>query len=453
MASSCDTRVLDWLGYFPKHWNVENFNSVFTEVKTKNRGLVEKRVLSLSYGNVIIKPLEKLRGLIPESFETYQILKPGDIVVRPTDLQNDQTSLRVGLCKDAGIITSAYISLRSRGALDNKYGSLVLKAYDFEKVFYGYGSGLRQNLDFKHLKYIPIPIPSLEEQLAIIKFVDHLEIRVARAISAKIQLQAKLEEKRISIIDSLVLGRNLLNSDRQKTDYSWLGSIPTSWDIEPLRAFLKPSKNTVGELSDNYVLLSLTKNGVIVRDLSALKGKFPASFNTYQVVQPEDFIFCLFDVDETPRTVGRSNHSGMITGAYDVFKPTGAINPEYLLYQLLSFDNLKKLKPLYRGLRKVIPRGSFMSLRIAVPSQIEQINIISQINQVTNKIDKALLAVKEEIALLREYRTRVISDVVLGKKDVRSIAENLPSIAVAEMEELSLIPLSDGEESEERDDD
>src|ERR1035441_8373764 len=98
---------LPWLGKIPAHWNEQPGFAVFREKQEKNTGLREKRVLSLSYGRIVIKSADKLHGLVPDSFETYQIVNPGDIIIRSTDLQNDWTSLRVGLVHDRGIITSA----------------------------------------------------------------------------------------------------------------------------------------------------------------------------------------------------------------------------------------------------------------------------------------------------------------------------------------------------------
>ncbi|MHC9542649.1 MAG: hypothetical protein AB9903_24330 [Vulcanimicrobiota bacterium] len=134
----------------------------------------------------------------------------------------------------------------------------------------------------------------------------------------------------------------------------WLGVVPAHWKFLPNKQVFKLRSEIVGENFGEFVLLSLTLNGVIKRDMVNPKGKFPTEFNTYQVVQPGDFVFCLFDVDETPRAVGISPYKGMITGAYTVLKPISN-NPRYIYYLYLSFDNGKVLKPIYTGLRKVIP--------------------------------------------------------------------------------------------------
>lgn len=121
---------------------------------------------------------------------------------------------------------------------------------------------------------------------------------------------------------------------------------------------LTETKKIVGENSKDFTLLSLTTKGIIVRDISSGKGKFPSDFSTYQVVKPNDMVFCMFDVDETPRTVGLSTISGMITGAYTVYESHN-VDPEFLLYYFTAIDNKKGFKPLYSGLRKVVSKDVF----------------------------------------------------------------------------------------------
>lgn len=133
--------------------------AAFREKRVKNTGMREKTVLSLSYGRIVVKPPEKLHGLVPDSFETYQIVEPGDIIIRSTDLQNDWNSLRVGLVQNRGIITSAYLGFRTTGTLRPDFGYQMLHTFDLLKVFYGLGSGLRQNLDFGDFKRMLIFMP------------------------------------------------------------------------------------------------------------------------------------------------------------------------------------------------------------------------------------------------------------------------------------------------------
>ena len=160
---------IEWLGGVPAHWKQMHGRTCYYEKKTPNIGMQETTVLSLSYGQIVVKPVEELHGLVPASFETYQIVEPGDIIIRPTDLQNDWNSLRSGLSRHHGVITSAYMCLHTRGIMSREYGHLLLHTYDLKKVFYGLGSGLRQNLSWSDFKYLPCLVPPHPEQIAIVR--------------------------------------------------------------------------------------------------------------------------------------------------------------------------------------------------------------------------------------------------------------------------------------------
>jgi len=190
---------------------------------------------------------------------------------------------------------------------------------------------------------------------------------------------------------------------------SWLGQIPEHWDIIKAKHILTPYNIKVGERSREYDLLSLTLQGIIKRDMENPTGKFPASFDTYQEVHPGDFVFCLFDNEETPRTVGLSEYFGMITGAYDVFRcERENVNSKYLLYYYLTIDDKKHMKPLYRGLRKTIPYNSFMRYGIPVPPRHEQDKIVEVIDKRIADIDNYIATKTKELDLLREYITSLI---------------------------------------------
>ena len=136
----------------------------------------------------------------------------------------------------------------------------------------------------------------------------------------------------------------------------WLGEIPAGWDMLPNKYIFKLKKNLVGKKSNQYTLLSLTLNGIIKRDMENPQGKFPAEFDTYQEVNSGDFVFCLFDVEETPRCVGLSDFEGMITGAYTVMQVSSKFDKRFLYYFYLNLDKDKRLRPLYTGLRNTISK-------------------------------------------------------------------------------------------------
>ncbi len=192
----------------------------------------------------------------------------------------------------------------------------------------------------------------------------------------------------------------------------WLGEIPEHWETLANKYIFKLKKNQVGKKSSDFVLLSLTLNGVIKRDMENPQGKFPAEFNTYQEVKKGDFIFCLFDVEETPRTVGLSGFDGMITGAYTVMQPDENFDKGFLYYFYLNLDADKRMKPLYTGLRNTISKDNFFSFRSFVPPLSEQTAIATFLDNKTALIDKAIAIKQKQIELLKERRQILIHNAV-----------------------------------------
>ncbi|MBR5696056.1 MAG: restriction endonuclease subunit S [Paludibacteraceae bacterium] len=202
-------------------------------------------------------------------------------------------------------------------------------------------------------------------------------------------------------------------SSYKDSGVKWLGEIPSHWEVLALKHVLKSKKDIVGKHSSQYDLLSLTLKGIIKRDMENPEGKFPTSFDTYQVVYPNDFIFCNFDNEETPRAVGLSPYKGMITGAYDVlFRKNPNLTDNYLIYYFLYIDDAKRFKPLYKGLRKTVPFDSFMSYKIPVPPLSEQDAIVSYLDTVTSQIDTAISQQQKMIDLLNERKQIIINNAV-----------------------------------------
>ncbi|MBO6183397.1 restriction endonuclease subunit S [Chryseobacterium tructae] len=198
---------VDWIGEIPEHWEVVPGLMVYRENKTNNIGMKEDVVLSLSYGEIVIKPKEKLVGLVPESFETYQIVKPGDIIIRCMDLQNDKTSLRTGIAINNGIITNAYLNLNIINSNNSKYYYNFLHTLDTTKVIYKLGTGLRQNLSYRDFKRLPVIVPTIDEQNGIVRYIDQLKMKTSKAILLKQQEIEKLKEYKTVLIDNVVTGK------------------------------------------------------------------------------------------------------------------------------------------------------------------------------------------------------------------------------------------------------
>ena len=163
---------IEWVGMIPAHWHIKVLFQLVSQVKSKNKNLSETNLLSLSYGKIKRKNIDDTEGLLPASFDGYNIIENNDIVLRLTDLQNDHTSLRVGRATERGIITSAYITIRPTNSRMSEYLYYLLHSFDIKKGFYGMGSGVRQGLNYDEVKMLKLPLPPLLEQSAIAAYLD-----------------------------------------------------------------------------------------------------------------------------------------------------------------------------------------------------------------------------------------------------------------------------------------
>ena len=198
---------IEWIGEIPKDWEVHPVYVYFEEGKTKNYRMQEQNLLSLSYGRIIRKDINTNGGLLPASFNTYNVVEAGDIIIRPTDLQNDKRSLRTGLVKEQGIITSAYIDLRPKDNVNSKYYHYLLHSYDIIKVFYNMGNGVRQGLNFSEFAKLLLLEPTTVEQQQIADFLDSKCSEIDTLIADKKRQLDILADYKKSLIYEYVTGK------------------------------------------------------------------------------------------------------------------------------------------------------------------------------------------------------------------------------------------------------
>jgi type I restriction enzyme S subunit len=197
---------VEWIGEIPEEWNIVPLFTISRHTKEKNEDN-EKVVLSLSYGKIKVRDVESNFGLLPESFNDYQRIRPEYIVLRLTDLQNDKKSLRVGLSTLNGIITPVYVSLKTNEKMLSKFLFYHLYNSDLKKILYTLGGGLRQTLRFDELKKFPVPLMSLVEQQKIIEYLDKQTKEIDDLVSMEQNKIELLKEYRQSLISEVITGK------------------------------------------------------------------------------------------------------------------------------------------------------------------------------------------------------------------------------------------------------
>ena len=456
---ACKPSGVPGLGEVPAHWEILPGRACFREKKEANIALREKTVLSLSYGQIVVKPPEKLHGLVPSSFETYQIVDPSNIVIRPTDLQNDQNSLRFGLSRHRGVITSAYLCFLTSKRIVPEYGYLLLHSYDLMKIFYGLGSGLRQNLGWTDFKHLPCSVPPLPEQAAIVRFLDHTDRRIRRYIRAKQKLIALLEEQKQAIIHQAVTGQIDVRTGQPYPTYKpsgvkWLGDVPAHWDILPLkRAFVSVDYGISDTGTDDGTIPVLTMGDI--RDGTVTVPEYGGVTDVAPnlLLRDKDLLFNRTNSAELVAKVGlfRSGRRPVTFASYLVRMRTRQENrPEFLnlLLNDVGFVAAARREAIPSLHQSNLNPTRYGRLQILLPPAFEQRAIVVFVEDNISDVDTALARTNRGIDLLREYRTRLIADVVTGKLDVREAAAALPEVDPLAAEDTLNETLDTGPESD-----
>ena len=418
---------VEWLGDVPEGWVKTLGQGLANEIYDQNIGLRESNLLSLSYGRIIRKDSSSNDGLLPESFETYQIVNKGQIIFRPTDLQNDMTSLRSAIVQEKGIITSAYIAIESTGS-NPFFLNYLFRAYDLMKVFYSLGGGLRQAFKFSDIKKLPFFIPSKSEQLAIASFLDHETAKIDALIAEQQRLIELLKEKRQAVISHAVT-KGLDPTVRMKdSGVEWLGQVPEHWEV---RAFGTIS-NVVRGGSPRPAGDPLLFDGdfipwVTVAEITKDNQKYLTETETFltELGAERSRLF-------KQNTLIYSN-SGATLGVPKILKIQACANDGVIGF--LNLNNQANISYLYffllsitETIREKVKQGSgqpnlntdiVKSIKCSFPPIKEQIQIVEHIEKMCAMFDSLETISLGAINLLQERRTALISAAVTGQIDVR----------------------------------
>ena len=415
-----------WIGAMPRAWKMNTIAQIFLQVKCKNTGLQEKNLLSLSYGKVKRKSIDTVEGLLPESFDGYNIIEKDDIVLRLTDLQNDHTSLRVGLAEERGIITSAYLTIRNRSNFCPKYLYYYLHSFDIAKGFYGMGAGVRQGLNWDGVKWLKILAPLVPEQERIAAFLD-AECDEIDAVLEK--TRASIEEykklKQAVITQAVTKG---IRGDRPMKDsgIEWIGEIPAEWTASKIKYCTEfaPSCNTSHLSEDSLVTftpMECIKNGYFENR----EAHFSALSSSYTQYQDGDIVFAkvtpCFENGNIAIMQGLSAGVGFGSSELFVIRPQ-SINTEFIFYYLQN-DIFKQYACATMtgtgGLKRVSP--TFVrNYSVFIPCNEEQLEIVRYLNEKCSGIEVLIAKKQQYLTEIENYKKSLIYEYVTGKKEVKT---------------------------------
>lgn len=404
---------IEWIGEIPDDWEMVLLSSIFHQHKEKNNHLQETNLLSLSYGKIIMKDIDTREGLLPASFDTYNVIDNGDIVFRLTDLQNDQRSLRTGLCTQKGIITSAYITLRKNVYLESRYMHYLFHSYDICKVFYGMGDGVRQGMSFDDLKKLLVLFPSVPKQQQIADFLDKKCTEIDRLIAHEEAMIEELKAYKQSVITEAVtkgLDRSVPMKD---SGVEWIGEIPIHWSHEKLKFHIKIRNENIIDASDlDYIALE---------NIESFSGKFIPSESQYDIFQSKmanagDVLFgklrpYLAKVYLLPKNAAVSAEFLVLSAI--------TVNKVYLKWYLLSFGFIDIVNAATYGAKMPRANADFIkNSTLLLPSTDEQQQIAKYLDRKCGEIDRISSLKQEKIEELQDYKKSLIYEYVTGKKEV-----------------------------------
>lgn len=409
---------IEWIGEIPEKWRVVPLYNYFSERKNKNRAGNEKNLLSLSYGNIIRKNIEAKGGLLPESFTTYNVIEPGDIIIRPTDLQNDKRSLRTGLSNERGIITSAYIDLAPKSGANSRYYHYLLHSYDVQKVFYNMGNGVRQGLNYTEFSKLRVLVPERIEQSQITNFLDRKTTAIDRLIDKIYTEIDTLKQYQSSVITQAVTKGLDLNVPMKDSGIEWIGEIPETWKTRKIKYYL--NRNDIKNHPDEEVLSVYRDYGVVPKD-SRNDNHNVTSNDTanYKYVVKGNLVINKMKAWQGSMAV--SNYTGIVSPAYYIYQfKNSSLNKRYFHYLIRNCykDEFKRLSTGIRDGQWDLQSYDFENTIITLPSKDEQKRIADFVDVKISQIKKVIKFNQKQIKQLTEYKNSLIFEYVTGKKQV-----------------------------------
>lgn len=390
-------------------------------------------MLSLSYGKVKRKSIDTVEGLLPESFDGYNIIEKDDIVLRLTDLQNDHTSLRVGLAEERGIITSAYLTIRNRSNFCPKYLYYYLHSFDIAKGFYGMGAGVRQGLNWDGVKWLKILAPSVPKQERIAAFLD---AECAEIDTVLEKTRASIEEykklKQAVITQAVTKG---IRGDRpmKNSGIEWIGDIPVEWDVVRQKYFWNTVESGVSVNAADKPVDNSEQYGVLK---TSAVSKFVFIPTEHKQVNLEEYgrVSCPVRADSiiasrmnTPELVGAC---GYVQNNYpNLFLPDrlwqitfkDGLSPKYAWYYLSGIRVRQYISSLSTGTSSSmqnISQSQYGNIFITIPSIGEQSEITKYLDEKCRSVDALVTKKQQYLTEIENYKKSLIYEYVTGKKEV-----------------------------------
>ena len=431
-----------WLGSIPSHWDCKKVGSLFSERKVK---VSDKDYQPLSVAKIGVVP-QLDTAVKTDAGDNRKLVCAGDFVI-------NSRSDRKGSCGVSeldGSVSLINIVLKPRNEWNHRYVHYLMRSHVFSEEYYRYGRGIVADLwttRFSEMKNILLPVPPRDEQDQIVRFLDWKVSESNKLMNIKHREIKNIDALKRNLVSHVVTRGLFPDVALRDSGVKWLGDIPAHWNTIKLRQILHPV--SVKNHPELPLLSVVRERGVIIRDVDdkeANHNYVPDDLSGYKMVKKGQFAM---------------NKMKAWQGSYGVSDYTGIVSPAYFIFDI-DFDNLKYFHYAIRskvyvnffaqasdGIRVGqwdLQMDKMKEIPFIVPPADEQIQIVEYIESALPKYDDAICALREEIRGLEELKTKLISDVVTGKIDVRDVV--IPDYEYVD-EEIDTAETDDSEENTE----
>lgn len=439
-----------WGEAFPSHWEILPMYSVARKKSICN--CVDLPLLSV-YLDVGVIPFsdkaERRTNATSKDLSKYQRVDPGDFVL------NNQQAWRgsVGVSFHTGIVSPAYIITTLNQKLDSKYANYLLRSrimVDQYLINSKSVGSIQRNIYWPSLKRTRVIIPPTHEQTQIVRFLDWKQSLINRLINTKRKEIKAVDAMKRSMVSSAVTRGINPGAPMKFSGVKWLGDIPEHWETIKLRQLLHPV--SIKNHPELPLLSVVREQGVIVRDVTdkeANHNYIPDDLSGYKVVKKGQF--AMNKMKAWQGSYGISDYTGIVSPAYFIFD-VAFDNLEYFHYAIRSKVYVNFFAQASDGIRVGqwdLQMDKMKEIPFIVPPVDEQIAIVEHIKKTLPKYDEAIEKLNSEVAVLEEYKAKLIADVVTGKVDVRN--EVIPDYEFVD-EEADSEDEGESEETEEQED-
>ena len=440
MNHACDNLV--WFGVVPNHWKVLKLRQILSPVSEKNHPDLPLLSVVREKGVIVrnIEDKEENHNYVPDDLSGYKLVKIGQFAMNKMKAWQGS----YGVSRFDGIVSPAYFVFDIQYDINIDFFNRAIRSVVYVNYFGQASDGIRVgqwDLSIQRMKEIPFLLPPRPEQDQIVRFLDWKVSSVNKLIDVKQRQIGCLNERLLAVINDLLTRGVKNNRAYVKTNMDWASEIPLEWEISRVRNHFEILKRIAG--SEGFDVFSVTQQGLKVRNINLYEGQLAANYSGYQFVYPGEF--AMNHMDLLTGGVGIADHLGVTSPDYRVFR---LFDEErcYAAYYLKIFQLCYRRHAFYRfgrGAANVgrwrLPASAFKNFEIPLPPYDEQIEIVRAIEIEEHKIKTVIDCLQQEIDVLKEFKKRLIADVVTGKIDVRGI--EIPEYDLVEED-------SDGESEE-----